>query len=682
MGYPLFINIDSGSVANSLVRGSGSQASGTASPPEIVLGDKRELDFYFVDASGSYADFSGDNAYSLAIAISFPGGIKSRPSGGDFTLTLGGDTTSALPYNISASDLEDELNGLASVISAGLLDVTGPEGGPFIITFRTTGDKGAFSADASNLEPRSQVYATTTVEGDGSTQEAVVLQLRRTVAAYQNSFTVITDDDSNPIGWSGELNASTEGLVELLAGNDTVNAFFEIEVTAPNGKPRTYGQYKCTIRNQIIDPGTVSGPVLEILLTQSEADARYLQIANNLSDLDDASDARTNLGLGSAATQDSSAFATAAQGALAGTAVQPGNLATETTTGLVQFATQAEVWEASNVDAVARAKHLLIKRGSSENVSIASGNATGDWSLAIGKNADAGGVSSIAIGGGDDFYDKHAKAMGNGSLAIGVEASASGIHSQAIGSASSATGEYSLAYGEYAHSLGIYSVALGREAKASRQSSIAIGNGASDGGSGGTGFYSIAIGDTAEAGADSAIAIGYMSSNNSSMGVALGAYASISSGSGASGQMAIGPGATVNCPTGGLYSMAVGPDSAATTTSSTVPGRCYAAVGPSAKVHDYTTTGSIDVLEVAIGQQVSSRSGIRARSNGQVSVSFKDSDVAPIDNGSNTAGVTDADSLERETYAMRVDTTGSDPVAYIDFNVNGVIYSVNLATLT
>lgn len=303
MGYPLYVNIDSGSVANSLVRGSGSQASGTASPPEIVLGDKRELDFYFVDASGSYADFSGDSAYSLAIAISFPGGIKSRPSGGDFTLTFGGDTTSTLPYSISASDLETALNGLPSVISAGLLDVTGPDGGPFIITFRTTGDKGTFSADASNLEPRSQVYATTTVEGDGSTQETVVIQLRRTVAAYQNSFTVITDDESNPIGWSGELNASTEGLVELLAGNDTVNAFFEVQVTDPSGNPRTYGQYKCTIRNQIIDPGTVSGPVLEILLTQTQADARYLQIANNLADLDSPSDARTNLGLGSAAIQ-------------------------------------------------------------------------------------------------------------------------------------------------------------------------------------------------------------------------------------------------------------------------------------------------------------------------------------------------------------------------------------------
>jgi len=45
--------------------------------------------------------------------------------------------------------------------------------------------------------------------------------------------------------------------------------------------------------------------------------------ANNLSDLTSVSTARTNLGLGTAATTDSTAYATAAQGATADTALQP-----------------------------------------------------------------------------------------------------------------------------------------------------------------------------------------------------------------------------------------------------------------------------------------------------------------------------------------------------------------------
>jgi hypothetical protein len=50
-----------------------------------------------------------------------------------------------------------------------------------------------------------------------------------------------------------------------------------------------------------------------------------LLVANNLSDLNDLGTARNNLGLGSAATTASTAYATAAQGTLADSAVQPGD---------------------------------------------------------------------------------------------------------------------------------------------------------------------------------------------------------------------------------------------------------------------------------------------------------------------------------------------------------------------
>eukprot|EP00916_Digyalum_oweni_P015414 GHVL01025229.1.p1 GENE.GHVL01025229.1~~GHVL01025229.1.p1 ORF type:complete len:521 (+),score=79.37 GHVL01025229.1:1483-3045(+) len=56
--------------------------------------------------------------------------------------------------------------------------------------------------------------------------------------------------------------------------------------------------------------------------------------ANNLSDLASATSARTNLGLGTAATTDSTDYATAAQGSLADSAVQSGDLSTVATTGV------------------------------------------------------------------------------------------------------------------------------------------------------------------------------------------------------------------------------------------------------------------------------------------------------------------------------------------------------------
>src|SRR5690606_30000508 len=68
------------------------------------------------------------------------------------------------------------------------------------------------------------------------------------------------------------------------------------------------------------------GQILDLLgkvLDPDEVGSRALFAALNLSDLDDPEQARANLGLGSAATEDSSAFATAAQGAKADTALQP-----------------------------------------------------------------------------------------------------------------------------------------------------------------------------------------------------------------------------------------------------------------------------------------------------------------------------------------------------------------------
>jgi len=58
-----------------------------------------------------------------------------------------------------------------------------------------------------------------------------------------------------------------------------------------------------------------------------------LLAVNNLSDLTSVPTARTNLGLGTAATTASTDYATAAQGALADSATQPGDLATVATTG-------------------------------------------------------------------------------------------------------------------------------------------------------------------------------------------------------------------------------------------------------------------------------------------------------------------------------------------------------------
>lgn len=80
---------------------------------------------------------------SLAVAHTVVGGggqndvqtITVTADAGTFTLTFGGNTTSLLPENSSADAVATELQALAS-IGSGNVDVQGPDGGPFVVTFQ------------------------------------------------------------------------------------------------------------------------------------------------------------------------------------------------------------------------------------------------------------------------------------------------------------------------------------------------------------------------------------------------------------------------------------------------------------------------------------------------------------------------------------------------------------------
>ena len=73
-----------------------------------------------------------------------------------------------------------------------------------------------------------------------------------------------------------------------------------------------------------------------------ESEVILLAISQGGTGSSTASGARTNLGLGTAATTDASAYATAAQGALADSATQPGDLGTAAAEDVGYFATAAQ----------------------------------------------------------------------------------------------------------------------------------------------------------------------------------------------------------------------------------------------------------------------------------------------------------------------------------------------------
>lgn len=61
--------------------------------------------------------------------------VTGSPTGGTFTLTYAGQTTAAIAYNASNTTVRTSLEAL-STIGTGNVAVTGPNGGPYVVTFQ------------------------------------------------------------------------------------------------------------------------------------------------------------------------------------------------------------------------------------------------------------------------------------------------------------------------------------------------------------------------------------------------------------------------------------------------------------------------------------------------------------------------------------------------------------------
>ena len=156
--------------------------------------------------------------------------LDSDAHGGTFTLTFDGESTGALPYNITATALQTALQALTSV-GADNLTVTGafPE---YVLTFlgTLTGDQPAVTASAAGL--------------------------------------------IGPVGVEGDLALNTAGIEQLLDGDASIETKLEISASI-SGNPVTLIQTNATLINDQIPNAPASGTALPSYYTAAEADALF-----------------------------------------------------------------------------------------------------------------------------------------------------------------------------------------------------------------------------------------------------------------------------------------------------------------------------------------------------------------------------------------------------------------------
>ena len=134
-----------------------------------------------------------------------------------------------------------------------------------------------------------------------------------------NSATASANSASNA---SNSANSAAISAAAAAASVEAINAsYLGVQTSDPsvdlNGDHGTAGDWYYNSATQVTRIYDGAAWINGVISTNG-----LLQSSNNLSDLNDAAESRTNLGLGPAATTASTAYATAAQGALADSALQ------------------------------------------------------------------------------------------------------------------------------------------------------------------------------------------------------------------------------------------------------------------------------------------------------------------------------------------------------------------------
>ena len=366
--------------------------SSQISNPTFTLGDTAGIEIYLVESTqvASYPRQELPFPVSPGVKVAV-GDIDESPTAGTWLMAYGGNTTSALPYNATAAQLQAALNALASITSAGGVTVS-KIGDNYNIAFNTAGVRTELTTDSTSLIPLSTAVVATLQAGTISKPQISLVHLQKTVAGLATTFTqtsasqitveslgawdgskatfrvsispdpkggtftlafdaqtgddvstasinvgasgqdvqnalnikalldkvavsqvgayaydisVSTQPGTNGLtanaagllsfsGYKGDLSLNTAEAISLLDGAESVETTLEVEITSDT-KTLTLLQIPCTLKNAVIDAGSVEPLVLDTYLSQTTADGRYLRQSNNLSDLGSASTARTNL---------------------------------------------------------------------------------------------------------------------------------------------------------------------------------------------------------------------------------------------------------------------------------------------------------------------------------------------------------------------------------------------------
>jgi hypothetical protein len=161
--------------------------------PSFTLGDTAGIEIYLVESTqvANYPRQELPFPVSPGIKVAV-GAIDESPAAGTWLMSFGGNSTSALPYNATATQLQTALNALASITSAGGVTVS-KIGDNYNIAFNLVGARTELTTDSTALIPLSTAVVAVLQEGSASKVAISLVHLQRTVAGLATTFTQTED---------------------------------------------------------------------------------------------------------------------------------------------------------------------------------------------------------------------------------------------------------------------------------------------------------------------------------------------------------------------------------------------------------------------------------------------------------------------------------------------------------
>jgi hypothetical protein len=156
--------------------------------PVFTLGDTATVELYLVESTGlsTYPrqEIGFPTSPGIRVAV---GAIDESPLAGTWTLSYGGNTTTALAYNATPAVVEAALNLLASITAAGGVTVS-KIGDNYNIVFNAVGARTELTTNGAALIPLSAANVASLQTGDANKPAIYLVHLQRTVAGLATSF--------------------------------------------------------------------------------------------------------------------------------------------------------------------------------------------------------------------------------------------------------------------------------------------------------------------------------------------------------------------------------------------------------------------------------------------------------------------------------------------------------------